>query len=67
MTTKRNTTMIAPAYTSTWITPMKCASSMHVDAPPEQNIVFTSQSAAATGLFRVTNASADAIASRPKR
>src|SRR5829696_8342688 len=28
ITTKRNTTMIAPAYTSTWMTPMKCASSI---------------------------------------
>jgi hypothetical protein len=31
------------------------------------NITDTSQSAAYTGLFRVTNASAEAMASNPKR
>ncbi len=58
--------MIAPAYTSTWMAPMKCASSITYSAA-RLNIVFTSQSAAATGLLRVTNSSADAIAIRPKR
>jgi len=32
-----------------------------------QNIVFTSHSAAATGLLRVTNSTADTTAMRPKR
>ena len=45
---------------------MNCASSSTYSAA-RQNIVFTSQSAAATGLFRVTNSSADAIAMSPKR
>ena len=58
--------MIAPAYTITWMAPMNCASSNTYSAA-RQNIVFTSQSAAATGLLRVTNSSADTMATRPKR
>ena len=58
--------MIAPAYTSTWMTPMNCASSITYSAA-RQNIVLTSQSAAATGLLRVTNAIDDAIAMSPNR
>ena len=45
---------------------MNCASSKTYSAA-RLNIVFTSQSAAATGLFRVTKASADAIAMIPNR
>ena len=42
--------MIAPAYTSTCIAPMNCASSITYSAA-RQNIVFTSHSAAATGTL----------------
>jgi hypothetical protein len=45
---------------------MNCASSITYSAA-RQNITLISQSAAATGLFRVTNRMADAIAISPKR
>ena len=44
--------MMAPAYTSTWIAPMNCASSRMYSAA-RLNIVFTSQSAAAMWLVNV--------------
>ena len=44
---------------------MKCASIMMYSAD-RLNITDTSHSAADTGLLRVTNASADAIANSPK-
>ena len=65
MTTKTNTTMIAPAYTSTCAAPRKCAPSITYSAA-SANITFTSQSAAATGLRRVTIASALTMASAEK-
>ena len=58
--------MMAPAYTRTWIAPMKRASIITYNAA-RLNITDTSHSAAETGLLRVTNATADAIASKPKR
>ena len=45
MMTKRNSTMIAPAYTSTWIAAMNCAPSITKMAA-SANIVYTSHIAA---------------------
>jgi len=52
MITNRNSTMMAPAYTSTWSTAINCASSRTKSAASE-NSVTTSHSALATGLRRV--------------
>ena len=58
--------MIAPAYTSTWMAPMNWASSS-TNSAARQNRTLTSHSAAATGLLRVTNTTAETTATRPKK
>src|SRR5437870_11538089 len=52
MITNRNSTMMAPAYTSTWSTAMNCASS-RTNSAASENSVTTSHRALATGLRRV--------------
>src|SRR5881392_1857325 len=65
MITNRKSTMIAPAYTSTCSTAMNWASSSTNRAASE-NSVATSHSALATGLRRVMQSPALAIASTAK-
>jgi hypothetical protein len=66
MMTKRNSTMMAPAYTRTWMAAMKGAPRIRT-IPASESIVTTSHIAAASGLRCRTQSSADPMATAPSR
>jgi hypothetical protein len=65
MITNRNSTMMAPAYTITWMTPMKWAS-IRRNSTPRLNRVRTRDKRLATGLRPPTMPAAPPIANAAK-